>query len=197
VRANHGEETGKVTAFKNDAGVETGAVACGDGGFAEAVSIAKEKKRIDAQIGEAKRRSTSELVMFGERGKEAFGKEGEGFEVVAANGQGENGEIDGSGAETVEQDGSDFLGDGELHLGKFTLEGSEQRRKEIGRDGGNDTNRKRATNGLLAFDDVALCGGEFVEDGTSARQEGFAKLGEAHGTAESIEEASAEFVFKF
>jgi hypothetical protein len=40
--------------FKNDVGVQTGAVAGGDGGLAEAVSIAEKKKRIEAQIGETK-----------------------------------------------------------------------------------------------------------------------------------------------
>jgi hypothetical protein len=50
---------------KNDAGVEAGAVAGGDRSFAEAVSIAEKKKRIEAQIGETKRRSTSVLVLFG------------------------------------------------------------------------------------------------------------------------------------
>ena len=69
VRADHREETGKVATFKNDAGVEAGAVAGGDRSFAEAVSIAEKKKRIEAQIGETKRGSTSELVLFGEPAK--------------------------------------------------------------------------------------------------------------------------------
>jgi hypothetical protein len=119
MRANHREETGKVATLKNDAWVKASAVAGSDGSFAEAVSIAEEKKRVEAQIGEAKRGSTRELVLFGERGEEALGKEGGRFEVVATNGQSQNGEIDGAGAKTVEQDGSDFLSDGELDLGKF------------------------------------------------------------------------------
>jgi len=124
VRADHGEETGKVPAFKNDARVEAGAVAGGDRSFAEAVSIAEKKKGIEAQIGETKRGSASELVLFGERGEEAFRKQGERFEVVAANGQRQNGEVYGAGAEAVEQNGSDLLGDGELDLGKFARERS-------------------------------------------------------------------------
>ena len=50
--ADHGEEAGEVAAFEDDAGVETGAVAGGDGGFAEAVAIAKEKEWIAAEVGE-------------------------------------------------------------------------------------------------------------------------------------------------
>jgi hypothetical protein len=176
VRADHCEETGKVATFKNDAGVEAGAVAGGDRTFAEAVSIAEKKKRIEAQIGETKGGSTSELVLFGERGEEAFRKEGERFEVVAANGQRQNGKVDGAGAEAVEQDGSDLLGDGELDLGKFAGERSEKRRKEIGGDGGNDANGERTTDGLLALDDIPLRGGEFVKNGTSSRKEGFAEF---------------------
>jgi len=113
-------------------GVQAGAVAGGDRSFAEAVSIAEKKKRIEAQIGETKRRPKSELVLFGERGEEAFRKQRERFEIVAANGQRRNGEVDGARAEAVEQDGSDLLGDGELDLGKFAGERSEKRRKEIG-----------------------------------------------------------------
>jgi hypothetical protein len=196
MRADHGEKTGKVAALKNDAGVEAGAVARGNGGFAETVPIAKKKKRIKAQIGETKRGSTSELVLLGEGGKEALGKEGERFEVVAADGQSENGKIDGAGAEAVEQDRSDLLGDGELNLGKFAGERSEKRGKEIGGDGGNDANGEWTTDGLLALDDVTLRGGKFVENRTSARKKGFAEFGEAHGTAKTIEEASAEFIFE-
>ena len=92
VRADHGEETERVAPFKNDAAVEAGAVAGGDISFAEAVSIAEKKKRIQTQIGETKRGSTSELVLFGKRGEEAFRKEVERFEVVASNGQRQNGE---------------------------------------------------------------------------------------------------------
>jgi hypothetical protein len=196
MRADHGEKTGKVATFKNDAGVEAGAVARGNGGFAETVPIAKKKKRIEAQIGETKRGSTSKLVLFGECGKEALGKEGDRFEVVAADGQSENGKIDGAGAETVEQDRSDLLGDGELDLGKFMREGSEERRKEIRRDGGNDADGEWTTDGLLALDDVTLRGGKFVENRTSARKKGFAEFGEAHGTAKTIEQTSAQFIFE-
>ena len=177
VRADHREETGKVATFKNDAGVEAGAVAGGDRTLAEAVSIAEKKKRIEAQIGETKGGSTSELVLFGERGEEAFRNEGERFEVIAANGQRQNGKVDGAGAEAVEQDGSNLLGDGELDLGKFAGERSEKRRKEIGGDGGNDANGERTTDGLLALDDIPLRGGEFVKNGTSTRKEGFAEFG--------------------
>ena len=84
----------------------------------------RRRKGIEAQISETKRGSTSELVLFGERGEEAFRKQGERFEVVAANGQRQNGEVYGAGAEAVEQNGSDLLGDGELDLGKFARERS-------------------------------------------------------------------------
>jgi hypothetical protein len=196
VRADHREETGEVAALKNDAGVKASAIAGGNGGFAETVSIAEQKERIEAKVGEAKRRSTGQFVLFGKRGQEAFRKKRKGLEVVAADGQSQNGKIDGAGAETVEQDGSNFLGDGELDLGKFTGERSEQRRKEIGRDGGNDADGQRTADRLLTLDDITFGGGEFVEDRTSARQEGFAEFGKADGTAKAVEQASAKFVFQ-
>ena len=50
--ADHGEKTGEVAAFEDDAGIEAGTVAGGDGGIAETVAVAEKKKRITAEIGE-------------------------------------------------------------------------------------------------------------------------------------------------
>ena len=50
--ADHGEEAGEVAAFEDDVGVESGAIAGGDGGVAETVAVAKEKEWIAAKVGE-------------------------------------------------------------------------------------------------------------------------------------------------
>ena len=50
--ANHGEEAGEVAAFEDNAWVESGAVAGGDGGVAETVAVAKKEEGIPAEIGE-------------------------------------------------------------------------------------------------------------------------------------------------
>jgi hypothetical protein len=44
-----------VAAFEDDAGIEAGAIASGDGGIAKAVAVAKKKKWIAAKIGELQR----------------------------------------------------------------------------------------------------------------------------------------------
>lgn len=64
--ADHGEEAGEVAAFEDDAGGEAGAVAGGDGGFAEAMAVAKEKEWIAAEIGELNRRTPGEFMRFGQ-----------------------------------------------------------------------------------------------------------------------------------
>lgn len=141
------------------------------------MSIAEKKKRIEAQIGETKRRSTSELVLFGERGEEAFHKEGERFEVVAANGQRENGEVDGACAEAVVIPTvapyflPPLLASFSREFPQIELTIAEEITPIL------IANGERTTDGLLALDDIPLRGGEFVENGTSTRKEGFAEFG--------------------
>jgi hypothetical protein len=195
--ADHGEEAGEVAAFEDDAGVETGAVASGYGGVAEAVAVAKEEKWIEAEIGELKRGAAGEFVGFGERGEEAFGEKGMSFEFVAADGKGEDGEVNGAGAETIKKNGSDFLRKREMNFGKFAGERREARGEPIRSDGGNCAEDDGACFDLHAFGEFVLGDGEFVEDGSGAREECLAEIGEADGAAEAVEEAPAEFGFEF
>lgn len=194
--ADHAEQTGKLAAFENDLRADAGAVARGDGIFAETVAIAKEKERFLADVFERNGTAVSEFVFLREDGEERFGEEGEGFEFVAANGNGKNGNVDGGGAETIEEDGSDFLDDGEPRLRKFFRKGGEDARKQIRRDGGNGADGDGATDGTFLFDDVASGGFEFAEDAAGAREKGFADVGEADGAAETIEKTSTQFVFE-
>ena len=103
--ANHGEKTGKMSAFKNDARVQASPVADGDSRVAKAVSVAQKEERGEAKIGEVKRVAVSELVILGKRGEETLRKEGERLEFVATNGQGQDGKIDGAGAKAPEKNG--------------------------------------------------------------------------------------------
>jgi len=143
-RSDHGEKAGEVAAFEDNARIEAGAIAGSDGGIAEAVAVAEKEKGIAVEIGELHRGTAGELVIFGQRGEEAFGEERLGVELVAANGQGEDGEIHRTGAKAVEENVSDFLGHGEMDFGKFAGEDGEARRKPVGRDGGNGADDYRA-----------------------------------------------------
>ena len=91
--AYHGEEAGEVAAFEDDAGVEAGAVAGGDGGVAEAVTVAEKEKGIAAKIGELNRRPPGELMRFWQRCEEPLREERMCFEFVAADGEGQDGEV--------------------------------------------------------------------------------------------------------
>ncbi len=71
------------------------------------------------------------------------------------------------------------------------------RREQIWGDGGDDTNRNGAAHGIFLLGEIAARGFEFAEDGAGAGKKRLADFGEADGTAEAIEEASAEFVLEF
>jgi len=118
------------------------------------------------------------------------------IEFVAADGESQDGEVHGAGAEALEKNGCDFFGDGEMDLRKFAGERSEARRKPIRGDGGDGADDDGSGFGLEAFGEFVLGAGEFVEDGAGTREEGFAEVGEADGAAEAIEEAAAEFGFE-
>jgi hypothetical protein len=111
---------------------------------------------------------------------------------VSTDGKGQEGDVDGAGSQTVEKDGRNLLDNGEPNLGELAREGSKARRKEVGGDGGNNSHGDGTADELFAFDDVAFGGFQFAEDGAGAREKGLAKLGNANGTAEAVEEARAE-----
>ena len=50
--SDHGEEAGEMTAFKDHARIEAGAIAGGDGRVAEAVAVAEKEEWIAAKICE-------------------------------------------------------------------------------------------------------------------------------------------------
>jgi hypothetical protein len=195
-RADHGKKAGKVPAFEDDAWIEARAVAGGNGGIAEAVTVAKEKKWITAKIRELQRGAPGQLVSFGQRGVEALGEERVGVKFVAADRESEDGEIHGAGAEAIEKYGSDFFGDGEMDFGKFVREGCEAGSKPIGSDGGNRAYDDGTGFGLQAFGEFVFGAREFVKDRAGARQKRFAQFGEADGAAEAVEKAAAEFGFE-
>ena len=195
--ADHGEEAGEVAAFENNARVEAGTVAGSDGGVAEAMAVAKEKEWIAAEVRELQRRAAGEFVRFWQSGEEAFGEEGMCLALVAANWEGQDGNVDGASAETFEEKRGDFFGDGKMSLGKFAVEAGEARGEPIGSDGGNGSEDDGARFRLQALCEFILGAGEFVENGTRAGQKCLAQIGETHGAAEAIEEAAAEFGFEF
>src|SRR6202030_187561 len=107
--AHHVQEAGELAALENDLWIDASAAAGGYRGVAKAVAIAQEQKRVGAEIGERKRAAGGELVTGRERGEEALGEQGSGFEFAAAHRQSEDGEVQSAGAEAIEEDGRDFL----------------------------------------------------------------------------------------
>ena len=186
-----------MAAFENHLWVNAYAVACGNGVFAKAVAIAEEKERLFADVFQRNGPAPRELVLLREYSEKRLGKKRNGFEFVAANGKGEDRNIHGAGAEAIQKDRRDFLDDGELHLGIFPGEGGEHARKQVRRDRRNGADSNGAGDGIFLLDDVAARGFEFAQDGARSREKCFPEFGEAHGTAETVEEPRAEFVLKF
>ena len=73
-RADHAEKAAELAAFENDLRMETGAVAGGNGGIAEAVAIAQEQEGFGAEIFEGERLARGEFVFLGEHGEETLGQ---------------------------------------------------------------------------------------------------------------------------
>ena len=194
--ADHGQEAGKVAAFEDDAGIEAGPIASGDGSIAKAVAVAKKKKWIAAKIGELQRGAPGELVSFRQRGIEALGEKRVGIEFVAADRKGQNGKVHGTGAEAFEKNRRDLFGDGEMDFGKFAGEGGEARSEPIGGDGGDGADNDWPGFRLQALGELVFGAGEFVENRAGAREKRFAQVREADGAAEAIEQAAAEFGFE-
>jgi hypothetical protein len=99
-RTDQTEQAGKLSAFEDDLRRDASAVAGGDGVFTEAVAIAEEEKGILAKIAKGDGGAAGEAMFLGEGGEKRFGEQRKRFEFMAANGQSENGDIDGAGAET-------------------------------------------------------------------------------------------------
>jgi hypothetical protein len=195
--ANHAEDAAELAALEDNLRIHPGAVARGNGGVTEAVTVAKEQEWFLAEILQGDGAPIRERVLVRKRGEQAFGEERNGVELVAANGQSEEGDIHGAGAEALQQDGSDFFDDSDLDLRKLAHEEGEMRRKEIGRDGGNDADRERTADGILALPDVALGGLEFAEDSAGAGKKCLAEICKADGAAKAVEQACAELGFEF
>ena len=102
--ADHAEKAAELAALKNNLWMQAGSIARRDGGIAEAVAVAQEKKGLGAQVLESKRATLGEFVADGQRGKEALREQRKAFEFVAANRQREYGEVHFAGAQLVEQD---------------------------------------------------------------------------------------------
>lgn len=132
-----------------------------------------------------------------ESGEERFGHDWKGFEFVTADRKREKSQVDGGRTKAFKKDGSDFFDDGNFSFWEFPRELGQMRWEEIWGDGRNDTNRNGAAHGVFLLGKIAAGGFEFAEDGAGAGKKRLADFGEAHGTAEAVEEASAEFVFEF
>jgi hypothetical protein len=196
-RAYHAEEATKLATLEDNSRMKARAVASGDSSVTETVTIAEKKKGFGAEIFQRERAAGGEFVFFGQGGKEALSEKRKHFEFMPADGERENSDIDGAGAETIEKNGSNFFDDGEAYFGEFARERSELRRQEVGRDCGNHTDANCAAKRIFLFNNIAARSLEFTENGAGAWKKSFADVGEANGAAEAVEEADTQFVFKF
>ena len=142
-------------------------------------------------------RRLANLWPWGSAAKRALREQGKCFEFVAADGQSENREIGFAGAQELEKGRRDFFDHRELDLRIFSRKSRESLRKKVRRNRWDYADRDGAANGILLFDDIAARCFEFAEDGAGSRKKGLPCFREAHGTAEAVEEARAEFILEF
>jgi hypothetical protein len=135
-------------------------------------------------------------VLLGENGKEGLGEQWRSFELMAAKGKRQDGDVEGACPKAIQQDGRDFLDDGDLHLREFPRKGCQERRQEVRGNRGNDADDDAAADGGFLLDNIAAGRFEFAENGPGSREKRLAKIREANGTAKAIEQAGTEFVFE-
>lgn len=131
----------------------------------------------------------------GKCGEKALAEQGKCFEFVAADGQRENGDIHLTAAYLIEEDGRDFLDDRKPNLWKFSRKPCQALRKKVRRDSGVDADGDGTADGIFLLGNVAARGFEFAENGAGAWEKGLAEFGEAHGTAETIEDPRTQLIF--
>jgi len=176
--------------------MEARAITRGERIFAETVAIAKEKEWVVAKILQRKGFESSEGVFLGDGCEKRLGANGKGFEFVAADGESKKSEVDGGGAEALEEQRRDFLDDGDFGVGEFARKRGEVGRKQIRRDGRDDSDRDGTAHRIALLGEVAASCFEFAQDGAGAREKGPADFGEADGAAETVEEAGPKLIFE-
>jgi len=195
--AYHAQEAAELATLKDNLRMQADAIAGSNSVIAEAVTIAEQEERLPTKIFERKRRTRCEFVFLAKRGIEALGKNGKRFEFVAANGKGEDSDVDAARPQSLQKDWSDFFDHAEMHLGVFAGISREQGWQEVRSDGRDDPDGNRPAESLLAFDNIAASGFELSKHGAGARKESFAEIGQANGAAKPVKETRAKLVFEF
>jgi hypothetical protein len=170
--------------------VEARAIARGNRGIPKTMAISQQKERFLAKVLEGESTAARECVFLRKCGKEAFGQERKGVELVARIGSARMATSTAVARRRSSNTGGDFFDDGELRMRELPREGSELRRQKVRGDGGDHADAKRACHGVFALDDVVLGSLQLTEDRASARQKRFAGVGQADGAAETVEQAS-------
>src|SRR5579885_3317718 len=186
----------ELPAFESDPRSNAGAVAGRQRIVAKTMAIAKKQERFPAEVLQGNAGPVRERMMGGQSRVERLGQERKNLEFVAANREGENGDVHGARAQPIEQNRRDFLDDAQMGLRKFAGKGAENGWKKIGSDGRDGADAHDSGERILALDDVAAGGFEFVQHGAGARKKRLADVRQADAAAKPVEEARAEFIFE-
>ena len=126
-------------------------------------------------------------MIVGQNCEERFGAKREQFKFFVAQGQREDGQIDGEVAKALDKDGRGFFHDAEPGFRIFFCEGGGVARDQIRRNGRNGADgHATADVGALIFNAGARRF-HLMQDGTSMGQEGAACLGKPDTAAEPVE----------
>src|SRR5579859_3549943 len=89
--ADHGQDAGELAALEDDVRQHAGALAGLKGGLPKAVVFAQQEERIIAQLLELQLALFRQRMVARQDGKQPFGAQRESLNVVAADGERENG----------------------------------------------------------------------------------------------------------
>jgi hypothetical protein len=115
----HAEEAAELAALEKNLRMDASAVAGGNRRVTEAMAITQEKKGFGAEIFEGDGAAGGEFVLSRQGREETLGEQRRRVKFVAADGQGEDGDIHRTGTETFQKDGRNFFDDREPNLREF------------------------------------------------------------------------------
>jgi hypothetical protein len=194
---NHSQKAAELSAFKSNAGRDAGARAGINTKIPEAVAVAQHDERLAAEIFEGERFCGGARMVFSQRRKQRLGSDAQQLQILVAQGERKNRDIDREVTQTFYEDGSRFFNDAKFCVRVFPGETGHIARYEVGRDSGDDADGDTAAKVGMLIGGAGARGFRLLQNCAGARNESAAGLGEANAATEAVEEFGAQLFFEF
>lgn len=141
---DEGEDARELIAFEDGVKVGLRARAGSEDVVAEAMAMAEQEEAFLANVLEVGSGRFGEAVAAGDGEKQGFAEEFAGDDVLGADGEGDDGEIEVAGLEAFDETGGDVFREAEIDVGMGGGEGGEAGGEVIGEDGGDGADAETA-----------------------------------------------------